>query len=508
MAARQHDRAASDRDDEATDRDRTGSDRDGVAGRRDELSADGEQRTADADFRDGGGGAMWYRRGIVAGEQSERDRASSAEDRGEAAGDRQQAARERGEAHRERTQAGVEREQAGRDRDKSAEDRGIAAEDRHQAARERGEALHDRNQAGIAAQQALATLESMSDAFLTLDTEWRFTYLNPQTEAILDRRREDLLGTNMWEEFPEAVGTRFHDEYQRALRDQVSVHFEEHYRPLGRTLDIRIYPVAGGLAVYFSDVTSERRRDGQHEQSRRLEALGQVAAGVAHDFNNFLAVIGGFANLGQEAFRDDSKASYYFDQIDAASQKATALTRQLLTFGRSQALSPALIDLNETVDGLRSLLNQLTLPTVEIDLALAPGPVTVFADRSQVEQVLINLVVNSRDAVDASGSITIATMTSAPAGTAGDVGDPCGWLQVADTGSGIPPDVLPHVFDPYFTTKSPEAGTGLGLATIYGIVSQSGGGVFVDSTVGVGTTVTVALPCAAPVARSADSGVE
>lgn len=135
---------------------------------------------------------------------------------------------------------------------------------------------------------------------------------------------------------------------------------------------------------------------------------------------------------------------------------------------------------------------------IHLVLDLSPVPVNVFVDRSQLEQVVVNLVVNSRDAMDGTGSITLSTTTYVPTGGASDMKGDFGWLQVVDTGSGIPADVLPHIFDPFFSTKAPEKGTGLGLATIYGIVSQSGGAIFVDSTVGAGTTMTVGLPAGEP----------
>jgi signal transduction histidine kinase len=393
-----------------------------------------------------------------------------------------------------RALAAEDRGDSAEDRQDAAEDRQEASHDRQDAAVERIEALHERAQAGAAAQRALETLESMSDAFLTLDSEWRFTYLNPQTEAVLERRREDLLGANMWEEFPEAVGSGFDAAYRRALREQVAVRFEEHYQPLGRILEIRAYPIPDGLAVYLSDVTDARRRDAQQRQTQRLELLGQVTAGVAHDFNNLLTAIGGFAKLGQNKYAEADKAIRYFDEIDAASRKAVALTRKLLMVACEQPRSPALIDLNDAVDGLSGLLRQLVPPSVDFRFALSDQPVVVFADRSQVEQVIVNLVVNSRDAMNGPGTITLITATSDPGGGVHDVRIPSGWLQVTDTGSGIPADVLPRIFDPYFTTKSPEMGTGLGLATIYGIILQSDGLIFVDSTVGIGTTMTVALP--------------
>jgi two-component system cell cycle sensor histidine kinase/response regulator CckA len=306
------------------------------------------------------------------------------------------------------------------------------------------------------------------------------------------------------EEFPEGLGSRSYDEYQRALREQLRVRFEEDYEPLGRTLEIRAYPVTAGLAVYFTDVTDERRRDERLRQGQRLEAIGRVTAGVAHDFNNLLAAVGGYAELGQAASLD-AKTRGYFDRIDAASQQAVALTRQLLVFAREQELSPTAIDLNDVVKSLSSLLRQLIPVGIDVHLALSPQPVPVFVDRSQLERVLLNLVVNSRDAIETTGSITVSATTDEPAGVMHDIRVASSWLQVTDTGAGIPEDVLPLIFDPFFSTKPPETGTGLGLATIYGIVSQSGGSIFVDSTLGVGTTMTLALPAKQPTSPPASA---
>ncbi|MGZ8740371.1 MAG: two-component system sensor histidine kinase NtrB [Gaiellaceae bacterium] len=342
----------------------------------------------------------------------------------------------------------------------------------------------------------------MSDAFFTLDTGWRFTYLNPQSEVILRRPREELIGKSLWEALPTAVGSLFDRELRRVLDEQVLVRFEEEYEPIGRTLEVRAFPVSEGLAVYFTDVTNERRRDARLRQTERLEMLGQLTAGVAHDFNNVLSAVGGFAKLGKAKAVDET-TTQYFEQIDSANEKGTALVHQLLAFGRQQELSPAAIDLNEVVDGLSTLLRQLLPAEVELRLVPAPEPVIVFVDRSQLEQVLLNLVVNSRDAIDATGSITVSTTGAAPGGVAPEAAGHFGWLQVTDTGSGIPDEVRPHIFDPFFSTKPPEERTGLGLATIYGIVSQSGGSTFVDSTVGIGTTMTVALPASSTSATDA-----
>jgi PAS domain S-box-containing protein len=495
-AAERRDRGAEDRDvlvreheQVASDRDQEWSDHDRAASGRDQRSADEDQQAADDDFA-AGGDTVTHDRGVLARERSGRERGAVSVFRDETAAARLQ------EGEGDSSAEEILR-LAGRDREEAAEDREEAADDREEAARERAEALQERTESAVAERRAVETLESMSDAFFTLDSEWRFTYLNPQTEVILERRREDLVGKDLWEAFPEAVGSRFADEYRRALREQVPVRFEETYAPLGRTLEVRAYPVPDGLAIYFSDVTTERLQQERLRQAQRLEAIGRVTAGVAHDFNNLLAAVCGFAKLGQAASADEKSVSY-FDQIDSAGEKAVELTRQLLAFAREQELAPTVVDLNDVVDGLSSLLRQLVPAGAELRFALWPQPVPVFVDRSQLERVLVNLVVNSRDAIDTTGSIIVSTTTDGPVGVVHDVRGPSGWLQVADTGCGIPTEVMPHIFDPFFSTKPPGTGTGLGLATIYGIVSQSEGSIVVDSSVGVGTTMTVVLPAEQP----------
>ena len=477
---RRHAESASDRDHLASDQDQAWSDHDQAASGSDQQTADDDQQAADEDFA-AGGDAVRYRRGVLARNRTRRDRGSASVSRDET------------------TAARVQGHDAHTDREDilrlAGHDRADAADDREEAAYDREDALRNRTESAAAAQRAVETLESMSDAFFTLDPEGRFTYLNPQSETFLKRRREDLVGMVVSEAFPEVVGSRFADEFRRALRERVPVRFEEAYEPLDRTLEVRAYPVTDGLAVYFTDVTDERLRDERRRQAQRLEAIGRVTAGVAHDFNNILTGIGGFAGLGRAAAVDETSRTY-FDQIASGSQRAVELTRQLLVFAREQELSPTVIDLNEIVRGLVPLLLQLMPAGVQLSLAVSPLPVLVFVDRSQLEQVLLNLVVNSRDAIDTSGTVTVSTSTDEPPAVVHDVRVASGWLQVTDTGAGIPDDAMPLIFDPFFSTKPREEATGLGLATIYGIVSQSGGSIIVDSTLGMGTTMTVALPAA------------
>ncbi len=379
----------------------------------------------------------------------------------------------------------------------AAGDRVKSADDRRVSARERAEALRNSDNYATAAERAVEILESMSDAFFTLDRDWRFTYLNPQAEGFMQGTREDLIGRSIWEEFPGMAGSRFEDEYRRAVHEQMPVRFEQTYAALERTFEVRAYPVPSGLAVYFTDVTQDRLRDERLRQTERLETLGQLTAGITHDFRNILAAVGGFAELGKRKAMDETLVSY-FDRITEATNKAEALTNQLLAFARQQDLCPSLTNVNEVVDSLASLLHQLMPHDVRLRLELSPDPVIVFVDHSQLEQVVLNLVVNSRDAITTKGSITISTGTEDSRELLGASDKPFGWLQITDDGSGIPEHVRPHIFDPFYSTKARGEGTGLGLATIYGIVTQSGGSIFVDSKPGHGTTMTVALPAEQP----------
>ena len=435
------------------DRDETAEDRDRAAEIRDRGAEDRDARADEQD--DTTPGAAGDPRSL---DEDQRDRAMAAEDRADAAGDRAK-----------------------------------AAGDRKESARQRTEATAAGTAAASAAERAIETLESMSDAFFTLDSEWKITYLNPQAELILGRRRDDLIGRDMWDEVPQVLGSGAEEEYRRASLEQVPVRFEQPYEPLGKIFEVRVYPVVRGLAVYLSDITEHRLRDVRLRQTERLETLGQLTAGIVHDFRNLLGAIGGFAMLGRDS-AGEPKSAQLFANIVSTSERAEALTSQLLAFSRQQELSPGSSDLNEVIEGFSSLLRQLMTRDVKLDLQLAPEPVFVFVDASQLEQVVVNLVVNSRDAIDGAGTVTLRTTSEDPTRGAAHIEGDFGWLQVEDTGSGIPKDVLPHIFDPFFSTKERGAGTGLGLATIYGIVTQSGGSIFVDSKLGEGTTMSVALP--------------
>lgn len=481
--ARQEDEAAADHQSEQI---QSWSDDDQEASESDQLSADADQRAAEGDFA-AGGDPVAYARGTEARARSRGERKSASTLRYDT-----KEARSHSGSDTSRDETLLKGEG---DRAEAAGDRAEAAGDRAGAAQDRANALLDTTESALAARRAIENLESMSDAFFTLDSEWRFTYLNPQATVLVDRDRLELVGKRIWDEFPVTVGSRFESEYRRAVRDQVPVRFEDTYEPLGITFEVRAYPVVTGLAVYFRDISEERLRDARLHQTERLEMLGQMTAGIVHDFTNLLAATGGFAAMG-EADAPDEEIAQYFREITGANRKALALTRRLLAFTRQEEMSPGLMDANEVIHGLSSLLYQLMPPGIQLHLSLASGEVKVFVDRSKLEQMVLNLVVNSRDAIEGSGSVTITTSVENPAGIKHGLGGSFAWIQVVDTGMGIPEEIRSHIFDPFFTTKGPGGGTGLGLATLRGIVSQSGGAVYVDSQEGEGTTMTIALPSA------------
>jgi two-component system, cell cycle sensor histidine kinase and response regulator CckA len=237
----------------------------------------------------------------------------------------------------------------------------------------------------------------------------------------------------------------------------------------------------------------------QLQQAQKIESLGRLAGGVAHDFNNLLTVITGHADLMLERLAPDAPLRENVKHIIAATKRASDLTRQLLAFSRRQVLQPRVIDLNESIRESMSMLSRLLSEPVQLVTILDPHLGHVKADPSQLNQLLVNLAVNARDAMPRGGRLTIETQNvsvdeqeaqrynSVPPGS-------YVMLAVSDTGIGMDNDVLPHIFEPFFTTKEHGKGTGLGLSTVYGIVQQSGGWIWVDSEVGHGATLKIYLP--------------
>ena len=235
----------------------------------------------------------------------------------------------------------------------------------------------------------------------------------------------------------------------------------------------------------------------QLRQAQKMEAVGRLAGGVAHDFNNLLTVITGRAALLLMELPADDPKRRDIDLITQTAARASALTRQLLALSRQQILQPRILDLNELVESLGPILQRLVGEHIELHVLPAPGSVSVKADPTQIEQVILNLAVNARDAMPGGGTLTIQLCQIAAGQLRFDEGEQVGpgvSLVVRDSGTGMSPDVQAHMFEPFFTTKAPGQGTGLGLATVYGITKQSGGHVSVQSTMGHGTAFMIWLP--------------
>jgi len=268
-------------------------------------------------------------------------------------------------------------------------------------------------------------------------------------------------------------------------------------------LSVRAARDAAGRVEYYEtfarDVTERRRLQQQVLQSQKMEAVGRLAGGVAHDFNNLLTVITSYSDLLLESLPQDDPRRDDLEQVRKAAEGAAGLTRQLLAFSRQQVVEPRVISLNTVVEGFEKMLRRVIGEDVELATSLAPDLGPVRADVGQLEQILMNLAVNARDAMPTGGKLTIetASVEQVP-GDAGERGARAGrrfvMLAVSDTGCGMDEATKARIFEPFFTTKEPGKGTGLGLATVYGIVKQSGGLIWVYSEPGEGTSFKIYLP--------------
>lgn len=254
-----------------------------------------------------------------------------------------------------------------------------------------------------------------------------------------------------------------------------------------------------GLALHFIDTTEQRNLEVQFAQSQKMEAIGQLAGGIAHDFNNLLTAMIGFSDLLLSRHGPDDPSFSDIQQIKQNAHRATNLVRQLLAFSRKQALAPVRLDVTETLNDLTSLLGRLIGEKIELTLEHGGDLPPIRVDRGQFDQVIINLAVNARDAMPGGGQLTLRTsetVLDAPVQRGHDL-MPKGryiLIEMIDTGTGIRKEDMEKIFEPFFSTKEVGSGTGLGLSTVYGIVHQTGGFIFVDSAPGDGTTFTIYMP--------------
>ncbi|GAB4201788.1 MAG: hypothetical protein OHK0013_14220 [Sandaracinaceae bacterium] len=294
-------------------------------------------------------------------------------------------------------------------------------------------------------------------------------------------------------------------EMARAYEESRSYFEFRHRLRSGEVRDVQVYtgPVRVGtrtlLESIICDITDRRRLEEELARAQRMDALSRLAGSVAHDFNNLLAAAQMSIGLVRRRVARGEPPDAVLDDLEQIVASGAGMTRQLLAFCRRQPLAPTWLDLRDVVSGLRTLLASSPGEPIELRIELAPEPVPVLADRVQLEQVVVNLVLNARDAMPDGGRVTVR-VDEAPGGDASSARE--ARLRVEDTGSGIPPEVAPHIFEPFFTTRRERGGTGLGLATVFGIVTQSGGTVTFETSP-QGSRFEVRLPTARQDAFSA-----
>jgi PAS domain S-box-containing protein len=351
-------------------------------------------------------------------------------------------------------------------------------------------------------------IDSSDDTIHVKDRQRRYLLVNSRLTEELGRDKADIVGKKAEDLYPPEVARSITAADEHILATGVSVDMEESlpWTNGTRVMLTRKVPLhdaqgeVSGIVTISRDITERKRLEEQFLQAQKMEAVGRLAGGVAHDFNNLLTVIQGRAAFALEALGAGHEAREDLTEVLSAAQRAAILTRQLLVFSRRQVVQMRVFDLNEVLRDVTKMLVRLIGENIRLELKLADTLGNIKADAGQMEQVVMNLVVNARDAMPQGGTLTIETCPALLDATFvaqhldAQVG-PHVLLSVSDTGCGMSQEVKAHLFEPFFTTKDSGKGTGLGLATVYGIVKQSLGTIQVDSEPGQGTTFRLYLPC-------------
>ncbi|MEQ8276029.1 MAG: PAS domain S-box protein [Deltaproteobacteria bacterium] len=348
-------------------------------------------------------------------------------------------------------------------------------------------------------------LDGVLDAIITIDSTGRVLSFNRTAEGMFGYTAEEVIGENvsvlMTDEHAGHHDGYLANYHATGIRKIIGIGREVTARRKdGTTFEVDLgvtEHVEGGERMYFGilrDITERRHLEAQLRQSQKLEAIGTLAAGVAHDFNNILMGIRGCLKFAAAKIEDASPAQVFLTEASSAAERGANLTRQLLDFSRRTPSERERFPLNVVVAGADRLLERVMSNDVELETRLEADNDSVFGDPNQLEQVIVNLVVNARDAIEGAGKISVRTTNVVSSLPPLRNPTPCIRLSVSDTGAGMDEATQDHIFEPFFTTKPPDRGTGLGLSTVYGIVEEHGGAIFVASEVGVGTRFDIDLP--------------
>jgi PAS domain S-box-containing protein len=338
--------------------------------------------------------------------------------------------------------------------------------------------LAERNQARAALQDSARTmtniLENTTDGFFTVDSEWKLTYLNAEAEAMVGRSRNELLGGVLWERFPDLVGSVFQTNYEKVMAEQIAMEFEASDRTGKIWYEVHAYPSNGGVSVFFRDISERKKSETERLTTSKLESLGTLAGGIAHDLNNILTVISGNIGLAQiEAPAESGNLLGFLSKAGQAAQHAAHLSSQLLTFSKGGAPLKKIVSIGELLE--HSAEFALYGSNLRADFDIAVDLWKAEVDAGQIEQVVNALMLNAREAMPHGGTVRVRSRNVVLEGGA-DAILPAGHyvkVTITDRGPGISDQLRAKIFDPYFTTK--PTGTGLGLAISYSIVKKHGG---------------------------------
>ncbi len=365
-------------------------------------------------------------------------------------------------------------------------------------------------------EEVATAVGAMREGLQIIDRGWRYVFLNDAAAAHGRRAAHELIGKTMMECYPGIDETPLFDHLRAAMGDGRAAAIENVFRypdDAIRTFELRIEPCPVGIIILSLDVTDRRRLEDQFRHAQKMEAIGRLASGVAHDFNNLLSVILSYSSMLLEDLRPLDPLRDDLLAIQRAGERAADLTRQLLVMSRQQPAEVRVTDLNALLSSARKILERIIGADVELTFRLDGQAGAVMVDPGHFDQVVMNLVVNARDAMPDGGKLTIETrdvlLDEAYAAQHLEV-TPGRYtmLAVSDTGIGMDRATQERIFEPFFTTKDKGKGTGLGLSTVFGIVRQFGGSIWVYSEPGAGTTFKVYLPRAEPGASSAEAPAE